>query len=346
MTSPIKHSQSDDQAFGLTDEPAADGAAQTPPHRKWRRRFGAGGIAVVTAGALAGVLAIGIGSRHQSVGGAAASPGLEISSATVPPGPGGAWTFSGPVDTVEEVDLKPGSYVLSLQMNPPATDCAWNLSMPAVPTAISKGRNPENIYHTNVQGTGTPLFIVMRAERYDVDIDVSCPALVRLVWVNASVTPSRTGMAVPVSTPAASANGLTPPQVAALLRKTVRGVRPILLPTNVPAGWSASVQVWPTWYSVQYTDPAKPFASSIFLSVTPAYANDAPQTAAQFRGDLHARYTVVNPASGIEYLEWNEPGSWVDGPSGGSGVPYTLRVQGYTEPQFVQLADSLAVVQP
>jgi hypothetical protein len=148
------------------------------------------------------------------------------------------------------------------------------------------------------------------------------------------------------ATPSApdKARPLTPAEAAATIRSTVTQASPVLLPTAVPAGWTAVVATTPSTFMVTYIAPNGVDAN---LRLQLAVTNPEPpgphgsQRSPRFRGDAQSLYQVDDATmpESARYVIWTEPGHW---PGQRSGVPYLLSAVGVLEADFWRMAESLS----
>jgi hypothetical protein len=142
---------------------------------------------------------------------------------------------------------------------------------------------------------------------------------------------------------------MQPEDVAAALR-TVSGADPVLVPTDVPAGWIATVSVEANGFMAVYTGPqGERVTLSISVPNPPPPESDGSQQLG-FRGDPRGLYQrQTSEPTSERFLVWNEAGSWA-GAIGfpGSGhpgdVPYFVAATGMTETDFMRLVGSLSPV--
>jgi len=137
--------------------------------------------------------------------------------------------------------------------------------------------------------------------------------------------------------------GLMPGQAARVIRMSVTGARPLLIPNAVPEDWRATVRTTADSFSVTYADPtgAKTLTLAIALSNIPLPGVETAQKAPRFHGDARSLYQVAfapNPRS-ERWLVWTEAGDWSRG--GSAGVPYLLSATGLTDVEFWRFANSL-----
>jgi len=156
--------------------------------------------------------------------------------------------------------------------------------------------------------------------------------------VSRSPTPFRT--VAPSSTPVSN---LTPEQAASLLRRTVTGAKPLLIPIGVPDDWRVDIEANPTTFRASYRSVSgvKSLTLAIALANLPLPGASAVQTHPAFHGDTQSLYQVAdstNPVS-ARFLMWIESGTWLE--PGPSGVPYLLSGTGLTDAEFWDFARSL-----
>jgi hypothetical protein len=152
--------------------------------------------------------------------------------------------------------------------------------------------------------------------------------------------------AVPSTPPANSPTTTMSPALAdTYIRKWVTTARPVLLPSQLPAGFvEASVSPGADSFTVEYRTDQRD--KSIYFGIV--VANPPPGTkqtvtqALKFRG-VTAQYQVYDPASPLSrrWLMWNEPGTMATQMTKAAGVPYFLSTDGLTDQEFWQLANSL-----
>jgi hypothetical protein len=116
--------------------------------------------------------------------------------------------------------------------------------------------------------------------------------------------------------------------------------------------WTAEVAASTSHYNVTYTNSARQLVDlAIEVPNPPPPTERGAGRTLAFRGDANAEYQVddtTDPASS-RWLLWDEPGSWAGDPAiAGSqrphDVPYFLRTERVTEPQFWAIANSLEAV--
>jgi hypothetical protein len=147
------------------------------------------------------------------------------------------------------------------------------------------------------------------------------------------------------SLPVASLKSMTIAQADALIRSTVTGAHPLLLPTAIPADWTAVVtNLSSSFVTVTYTsqDGTKTVTFEIAVTNPPPPGPNGSQTNPRFHGDVHSLYQVddTTVATSRRFLFWNEPGTWSQ-PNGLPGVPYFIASDGLTDAQFWAIANSV-----
>jgi hypothetical protein len=160
-----------------------------------------------------------------------------------------------------------------------------------------------------------------------------------------SASPNPSTVATPhVAGPSPSASQMTVAAAASLIRATVAGANPLLLPTAIPADWSAVVtNLSPSFFDVSYTSPdgGKSVDLGIVVPNPPPPGPHGSQSAPRFHGDIHSLYQVddTTVATSPRFLMWNEPGTWAM-PNGLPGVPYLMSTTGLTDAEFWAMANS------
>jgi len=137
--------------------------------------------------------------------------------------------------------------------------------------------------------------------------------------------------------------GLTPSQAARVIRMSVTGARPLLIPNGISDDWTAAVRADSSTFSVTYTDAsgAKTVTLAIALANPPLPGAESSQAAPSFHADRLSLYQVAvaaNPRS-QRWLLWTETGAW--SLPGSWGVPYFLSATGLTDMEFWRVANSL-----
>lgn len=169
----------------------------------------------------------------------------------------------------------------------------------------------------------------------------------------ASTPPSPTAPSAAASSPPALASPVfrpspTPTSVAAaekMVRSTVTGARPLLMPTTIPSTWSATVTELGSWFfEVTYSNPDQTRSITFAIQVPnpPPPGPNGSQAYPRFHGDVHSMYQVDDQtlATSRRWLMWNEPGTWTE-PNGLPGVPYFLRATGMTDTDFWAVANAI-----
>jgi hypothetical protein len=147
------------------------------------------------------------------------------------------------------------------------------------------------------------------------------------------------------SAPEASPQPVTVASADSVIRLTVTGAHPLLLPSAIPQDWSAVVtNLGTSFFSVTYKSPDATKEVD-FAIVVPNPGPPGPrgsQRNPRFHGDLHSLYQVGDKTqrSSPRFLMWNEPGTWSE-PNGLPGVPYALSTTGLTDAEFWAIANSL-----
>jgi hypothetical protein len=130
-----------------------------------------------------------------------------------------------------------------------------------------------------------------------------------------------------------------------LIRATITGANPLVLPTTIPADWSATVtNLSSSFFTVTYTSPdaGKSVMFAIQVPNPPPPGPQGSQVHPRFHGDTNSLYQVddVSVSTGHRWLIWNEPGTWTE-PNALPGVPYFLVTDGLTDQEFWAIANSL-----
>jgi hypothetical protein len=130
-----------------------------------------------------------------------------------------------------------------------------------------------------------------------------------------------------------------------LIRAAVTGAHPVLLPSAIPASWSAEVtNLSASSFTVTYTSPdgAQTVILAIQVPNPPPPGAQGSQSAPMFHGDTHSLYQVDDKtlATSHRFLIWNEPGTWSE-PNGLPGVPYFLTASSLTDSEFWAIANSV-----
>ena len=172
-----------------------------------------------------------------------------------------------------------------------------------------------------------------------------------LVVASACGTPSAAPSPTPSTTPTASAaptattaTRLSPNAAADLLRASIKGTRPLLIPTSVPDTWLADVKIESTTsFTATYREPtgAKTFTLTLAAANPPLPTANTVQSHPKFHGDASSLYQVAdgtNPTSD-RFIIWVETGVWPGWPN--PGVPYLVSTAGIGETEFWQLTNGL-----
>jgi hypothetical protein len=154
-----------------------------------------------------------------------------------------------------------------------------------------------------------------------------------------SATPSELASPSPSPTPISVA------AAESLIRATVTGARPLLLPAIAPTYSSAQITyLSSSSFTVTYTsrDGTQSVTFAIVVANPPPPGSHGSQANPNFRGDRRSLYQVddTTQATSSRFLIWNEPGAWSE-PNGLPGVPYYLRSEGLTDAEFWSIANSL-----
>ena len=161
-------------------------------------------------------------------------------------------------------------------------------------------------------------------------------------------SPSTTISCAADCSPATAPARLTPGQVAGALR-AVTGVNPVLLPSAIPASWTAEVRAIADYFDVVYAGPQHQHVElSVSIPNPPPPSSATTQRTMVFRGDRSAFYQAqvqVDPNSD-RYLLWNEPGQWAGDPqiansARAQSAPYYLTSTGVSDGDFWAIANSL-----
>lgn len=158
-----------------------------------------------------------------------------------------------------------------------------------------------------------------------------------------SMMPTMTPTASAAPT-AATSTGLTPNAAADLLRKSVVGTRPLLIPNTVPDTWRADITLeGTTAFRATYRDQigAKTFTYSIAAANPPLPTANTVQSHPQFHGDASSLYQIADGTNvtSDRFLLWTETGVWPGWPK--SGIPYYVSSTGIDETEFWQLTNGL-----
>lgn len=138
---------------------------------------------------------------------------------------------------------------------------------------------------------------------------------------------------------------MTVTEASTLIRATVTGAHPLLLPSTIPATWSTVVtNLSSSFFTVTYMSPDR--AQEVDLAIeVPNPGPPGPkgsQSNPNFHGDRLSLYQVddTTKATTARFLMWNEPGTWSE-PNGLPGVPYIMSTTGLTDAEFWSMANSL-----
>lgn len=145
--------------------------------------------------------------------------------------------------------------------------------------------------------------------------------------------------------PAASPGSMPVAAANALVRSTVSGAQPLLLPASISSSWSALVEeLGPAFFDLVYTSPdgKQTIEFAIVVPNPPPPGSNGTQSQPRFHGDIHSIYQVDDDtvATSHRWLMWNEPGTWTM-PNGLPGVPYFLVADGFTDAAFWAVANSV-----
>jgi len=144
-----------------------------------------------------------------------------------------------------------------------------------------------------------------------------------------------------VASPSSSASPLTVAAAASLIKATVTGANPLLLPTANPPGWAAVVSnLSPTYFDVKYTSPDGG-KSVDFALVVPNPPPPGPNGSQSAPPGSHSLYQVDDTTltTSQRFLVWNEPGTWSE-PSVVAAVPYFISTTGLTDAESWAIANS------
>lgn len=159
----------------------------------------------------------------------------------------------------------------------------------------------------------------------------ACPAGTRSASNHPTVTPSATPSSVERSS-------LTAVQAGALVRSTVKGGEPVLLPLRVPADWTADIQANADSFSVTYRSSVRQQDVTLALLSPTSSGTSGGGLGKQrtFRRDAHALYRVAVPSR-----EGSDRSlSWIE--SVASGARYFFSTKRLVEFDFWQIANSLS----
>ena len=137
--------------------------------------------------------------------------------------------------------------------------------------------------------------------------------------------------------------GLTPNQAERVIRMSVNGAHPLMIPSTIPSDWTAAVRADANAFSVTYRDPSgmRTVTLAVALVDLPLPGGNATQAAPGFHNDTASLYQVARSADprSDRWLKWTEAGRW--SLPGSGGVPYILSASGLTDMEFWRLANSL-----
>jgi len=146
---------------------------------------------------------------------------------------------------------------------------------------------------------------------------------------------------------------MTSDQAATEIRAVVTAVRPVLVPTQIAAGWDATVSAQSDGFTVRYQSDLRDKSIEFGIEVAnpPPGGPSAKDYAVKFRHALalkfrpsgYAEYFVFDTAvsNSSRWLMWIEPGAMTHPEIAGPGVPYFLSSTGLTDAEFWQVANSL-----
>jgi hypothetical protein len=161
-----------------------------------------------------------------------------------------------------------------------------------------------------------------------------------------STSASKTSPSPAVSSePVASPSPTSVAAADAMIRATVTGAHPLLLPTAIPAGWTALVgDVTPAFFNVTYSsaDGSESVYFAIEVPNPPPPGAHGTQAKPNFHTDRRSLYQVddATKSTGARWLMWNEPGTW-SMPNGLPGVPYFMSSEALTGADFWKIANSV-----
>jgi hypothetical protein len=122
----------------------------------------------------------------------------------------------------------------------------------------------------------------------------------------------------------------------------VADARPLLLPTKIPAGWTARATVGRSFFRVRYSAPdgQRWFEVAIAVPNGSLPDDDTTMKAMKFRADDEADLESTGDSLA---LRWSEPGSWTSHVAGQptDAVPYEVRSEGLDEAELLDIAESL-----
>lgn len=169
----------------------------------------------------------------------------------------------------------------------------------------------------------------------------ACGAATTVPSASPSASARASARATVVPTP--SAKTYSPNDAAQVIRTTVTGARPLLIPNAIADDWKAEVTASASAFTATYRSPdgAKAVTLAIAAGNPPLPTAQTTQTHPSFHGDANSLYQVMDGtvARSDRQLLWIETGTWsVPGPK---GVPYCLTANGLTDAEFWQIANSL-----
>jgi hypothetical protein len=161
--------------------------------------------------------------------------------------------------------------------------------------------------------------------------------------VVASPSPSPIASPLPIASPPPAP--MTVAAANAIIRSTVTGANPLVLPSTIPESWSAVVtNLSSSFFTVTYTssDGKQEVDFAIIVPNPGLPGPHGSQVNPKFHGDKYSLYQVQNTTqpTSPRFLMWNEPGTWTE-PNGLPGVPYFLATTGLTEAEFWSTANTL-----
>ena len=153
----------------------------------------------------------------------------------------------------------------------------------------------------------------------------------------------------PTATPRPTPQTNSVAGASAVVRATVTGAQPVLLPSAiVGAGWQAHVTTTSDSFLVTYTDPngARTVTVGEGREHEPNPALPVArttQTFPTFHGDRRSWYQVNDSGDPLSprVLIWREPGTYDHTDPSYPGIPYSVSASGITDAEFWQLANSV-----
>lgn len=136
------------------------------------------------------------------------------------------------------------------------------------------------------------------------------------------------------------AQEVTPEEAASQIRKVAVGIRPVLLPTDLPPGTRAQVDAaGENSFAVTYTSGSKLVRLAIIIPNPPPLGPTGSQAHPSFHGDQHSLYEVMDTTQPVSrrMLMWDEPGKATVPLKPCECVPYFLVTEGLTETEFWHL---------